>query len=131
MIWIARIVVTASALWLLCLAVALVVTPGRASRFLGLFASSARAHYLEQSLRLVAGAGFIFLASEMRFSSLFSVFGWVVTVTSVALLLMPWQWHRRFAQWAVPQAVRHIWLFAAGSFVLGALILFAVISPVT
>ena len=127
MTWLAGTVVVACGLWLVGLAVATVATPARAERFLTRFASSARAHYAEQVLRLLAGSAIVVFSSEMRFPDLFRPFGWLIVVTALGLLLVPWRWHQRFGQWSIPLAVRHMKLFALGSFVLGILILVSVL----
>lgn len=115
----------ATGVCLIGFAVSVVVIPARAARFLTGFASSARAHYTEQVLRLVAGAAIVVFAAEMRFPALFSIFGWILVVTAAALLVVPWRWHHRFGQWAIPLAIRHIKLYALGAFVLGSFILYA------
>ncbi len=126
MSWVAGFVVVTSGLWLLGLAVAIWVVPARTKDFLRRFASSPRAHYSEQILRLIAGVAFVVYAAEMRFPMLFSTFGWVLVASAVGLLLMPWQWHRRFGEWAIPLAIRHLKLYALGALVLGAFVLYGV-----
>jgi hypothetical protein len=66
-------------------------------------------------------------APSMRFSAAFGVVGWVLVITTAALLAVPWRWHRRFARWAVPQALPHLRLIAAASLLFGGLVLGAVI----
>jgi len=127
MIGLAGIVVAASGLWLLGLAAAVIVFPGRTERFLKAFASSARTHYLEQALRLVAGVALVLYASEMRFAELFAVFGWLISATAVGLLLIPWRWHNRFGKWAIPLVTGHMTWFAFGAFGIGALILYGML----
>ena len=123
MTWLAGVVVVTTGLWLVGFALLIVVAPVRAERFLKSFASSARTHYTEQVLQLIAGSGIVAFSFQMRFPDLFKIFGWLIVVTAIGLLLVPWQWHRRFGQWAIPLAIRHIKLYALGSFVLGTLIL--------
>ncbi len=123
MTWLAGVVVVTTGLWLVGLALLIVVAPVRAERFLRSFASSARTHYAEQVSRLIAGSGIVAFSVQMRFPDLFNVFGWLIIVTATGLLLVPWRWHRRFGQWAIPLAIRHIKLYALGSFVLGTFIL--------
>lgn len=120
-------VVVTTGLYFLGLALSIVVTPVRTKRFLTSFASSARAHYTEQVLRLIAGAAIVAFSPEMRFPVVFRVFGWLIVATSLGLLVVPWRWHRRFGAWAIPLAIRHIKLYALGAFVLGAFLLFAVL----
>ena len=118
------IVVAAIGAYLIGLAVVIAIKPSLAESFLRSFASSARAHYTEQALRLIAGAAIVIFAPSMWYPDLFTLFGWVVIVTTAGLLLVPWQWHHRFAKWAIPLAIRHMKLFAFGAAGLGTLILY-------
>ena len=104
----AGVVVVASGLWLVGFSVAIFVTPAHAERLLRSFASSARAHFTEQILRLLAGMAIILFAPLMRFPDLFRVFGWVLIVTTAGLLLIPWRWHRQFAELVIPPVIRHM-----------------------
>ena len=113
--------------YLIGLAGLLLVSPARGKRFLGGFASSAFTHYLELVLRLVAGGAILLYAPQMLFPSFFVILGWVLVVTTIGLFAVPWQWHRRFAQWGVPQATRHLKLIAVASFVSGGFVLASVI----
>jgi len=113
-------------LYLIGLAAVALISPERARLFLLGFAHSASVHYLELAVRLVVGASFVWHAPQMKFAILFIVFGWVMVVTTVALLFVPWRLHRRFANWSVPHATRNLPLFALGSLVGGVLILLAV-----
>ncbi len=128
MIWLAGLVVVGFGLALIALAVLTVVAPARTVKFLRGFASSARAHYTEQVLRLIAGAAIVVFAAEMRFAALFTVFGWLIVLTAIGLLVMPWRWHRRFAEWAIPLAIRRLRLYALGAFGLGTLVLYSALS---
>ena len=118
------IVVVAVGLCLIGLAVVIVIKPMLAERFLRSFASSARAHYTEQASRLIAGTAIITFAPSMWYPDLFEVFGWLIIVTAVGLLLIPWQWHHKFAKWAIPLVIRHLKLYALGASALGTLILY-------
>jgi hypothetical protein len=119
------LVVLLVAMYLIALAAIALWAPALAARFLGGFAGSPGSHYLELALRLIAGAAFLLHAPEMRFATAFTVFGWILIVTTAGLLAVPWRWHRRFAERTVPAATRHLPLIAAASFALGGLILAA------
>lgn len=106
------------------LAVASIIDPPRVERFLRAFATSPHAHYTEQIVRLIAGAAIVSFAPSMWYPVLFAWFGWIVIATTVGLLLIPWHWHRRFAAWAVPLAVRHLRLLAVGALFIGAVLLY-------
>ena len=59
-------------------------------------------------------------------ADLFRIAGWAIVVTSVGLLLIPWRWHHRFGQWAIPLVVRHMGLYAVGLIVFAVLLLLGV-----
>jgi hypothetical protein len=62
----------------------------------------------------------------MWYSGVFRVFGWLIVVTTAALLLLPWRWHHELGKWVMPLVIRHMKLFALGSFALGTLVLYGV-----
>lgn len=121
------VVVVAFVLFLIGLAVTIYLRPLLAKRFLNAFACSARAHYLEQILRLVVGSSLIWFSAEMWQPNLFRLFGWVVVGTTVGLLCIPWRWHHRFAKWVVPPVIRHMKLFGVGALILVTLLLYGVL----
>ena len=103
---IAAALVLSTALYLLALGLMALAAPARAAAFLERFASSAFAHYLEAAIRLAVGGAFVVHAEKMLHGGVFLAFGWILVATTVGLLLVPWRWHHRFAQWSVPLAVR-------------------------
>ena len=119
-------VVVLAGAYLLALGVASLFSPMRASQFLLGFASSRSVHFVEMFLRVVVGAALVLHAPRMSLSGAFSLFGWVLVVTTACLLLLPWQWHHRFARQAVPLFTRHIALIGLVSLAIGGLILGAV-----
>jgi hypothetical protein len=119
-------VVTVTGLFFLLLGGASLLTPARVRGFLVGFAGSRAKHYAELALRLIVGGAFVILAPRVPFSSGFGLFGWVLLGTTAVLLLIPWRWHHRFAQRAVPEALRFLPLVGISSLALGALVLWAV-----
>lgn len=120
-------VVVLFAAYLIGLAVASVLLPDSAARFLNAFAGSARAHYIEMSVRLIVGVSIVVASPQMRFADIFYLFGWLIVATSVVLLLLPWRWHNRFARIVVPPLTKRVWLFGFFSLPLGGVILYAAI----
>ena len=120
------IVVVGFFVFLIGLAVVIATKPPLAERFLTSFASSARAHYTAQGLRLRVGAAIV------NFASL------DVVPTGVHAIWLAhrrqrdratvgaWQWHQRLGTRVMPLVIRHMRLFALGAFALGAFILWAV-----
>ena len=120
------ILVVAFGVFLIGLAVLIAVKPQLAERFLRSFASSARTHYAEQSLRLIVGGAMASLAPSMWYPHVFMLLGWMLAITAAALLLLPWRWHHEYGKRAMPLVIRHMRLFAVGAFVLGALVFYGV-----
>lgn len=102
----AVVVVLAFALYLVVLGVGAFAFRPAVTTFLLGFASSAWAHYLEMSVRLLVGASFIVVAPRMAWPLVFGGFGWILVGTTLPLLLVPWQWHHRLARRIVPPFLR-------------------------
>jgi uncharacterized protein YjeT (DUF2065 family) len=120
----AGLVVVLSGVFLIGLAGLIGFRPQTAEGFLRSFASSPRAHYTEQALRLIAGGALVLFAPSMWFPAVFSVFGWLIAVTAVLLLLAPWRWHHEFGKQAIPLIIRHMKLFGLGALALGILVFY-------
>ena len=122
----ALIAIALAGLYLVALGIASLAVPVRAGRFLLGFAGSKSVHFAELLVRFLVGAALIVYAPRMAFSGAFSLFGWVLLGTTACLVFVPWRWHHRFAQQAVPHATRHIGLVGVASVALGGLVLAAV-----
>ena len=122
----AAIVVVAFSLVLIAFTGVVFTKPEIAERFLMNFASSARTHYLEQVVRLLVGAALVVLSPTMWQPRAFWFIGWIVVVSSAALMCTPWQWHHRFGERVKPMLFRHLRLYAAGAFAFGVVLLFGV-----
>lgn len=116
-------IVALAGVYLVCLAAVAFVAPQCVVRFFAGFASTASVHYLELGVRTLVGIALLAYASHMALASAFRVFGWILSVSSVLLAVVPWRWHQRFAQTTVPYATRYPRSLAAGSFILGFVIL--------
>ncbi len=121
--------VVLAGLYFVVLAVVAFSAPEKAERFLLGFAGTPCAHFLEMALRLAIGVAFVIRSPLMMFPEAFKLFGWVLVVTTACLLVVPWRWHRQFAQRVVPQALRRLRLVAMGSLALGALVLASAVWP--
>jgi hypothetical protein len=124
----AGIVVVAFGLFLVGVAGTVFARRAFAERFLMSFASSARAHYVEQALRLLIGASLIVFSPAMWQPDLFRFIGWAIVISSLGLLLVPWRWHHRLGERVRPVLLRHMRLYALGLFAFGALLLYGVVS---
>lgn len=122
-------IVFAFALFLIGLAIVIYFKPATAKRFLNLFASSAKSHYSEQVIRLIAGGAVIVFSTSMKYSNLFEYFGWLIVITAVFLLLIPWQWHHKFGLWAIPLVISNLKLYGSATLILGLFILYGLFAP--
>lgn len=122
-------IVCVFAQFLIGLAIVIYGKPATATRFLNLFASSAKSHYSEQIIRLIVGSAMILFSSLMKHSLLFQYFGWIIVGTTFFLLLIPWQWHHKFARWTIPFVIRNLKLYGIASFALGLFILYSLFIP--
>ncbi|HKV74853.1 MAG TPA: hypothetical protein VJN95_10075 [Gemmatimonadales bacterium] len=122
----AAIVVGACGLAFIAFTGVVFAKPALAERFLASFASSARAHYVEMAFRLLFGASLVVLAPVMWPATLFRIIGWAIVISSVVLLLMPWQWHHRLGTRVLPTLIRRMKVYAIGVFAFGCLLLYGV-----
>lgn len=124
----ATAVLSVAAIYLVILGAACLLAPERASRFLLGFASSRSKHYAEMLIRIVIGCALLILSERIHESRILAAIGWILVVTSIVLLLLPWRHHQKFAGRAVPLAIKHIRLIGLASLALGAAVLGAVLS---
>jgi hypothetical protein len=115
--------------FLVCFAVVAFTKPSVIQRFLGLFASSARAHYTEQGVRLLIGASLVIFSAAMWQPKVFWLVGWAIVVSSLTLIVAPWRWHHRFGERMRPMLIRNMKLFAVGVLAFGALLLYGLFAP--
>lgn len=118
-------VVVLTGLYFVGLGLTCILARARAARFLSGFAGSASAHYVELGIRLAVGWALLIRAPQMPLAGALTVFGWILIVTTVGLLLIPWRWHQRFAQAAVPPALPYLGLIGLASVAVGTLLLVA------
>ena len=119
--------VVLTGLYFFVLAAASLLAPAKAGRYLLGFAGSPLVHYIELFVRLLVGAALLIYAPCMFATAVFSFFGWLLITTTACLLVLPWQWHHRFAQHAVPRAMPYIKVIGICSLALGVAISVAVI----
>lgn len=123
-------ILVAFAIFLVGLTVVIFAKPAVAERFLLSFASSARAHYTEQILRLLIGASLIIRSGVMWQPKVFWLVGWGIVLSSLVLILTPWQWHDRFGEQVRPMLIRYMELFAVGLLAFGALLIYGVFTGI-
>jgi hypothetical protein len=123
---VAGAILVAFGFFLVGLTVVVFAKPAVAERFFMSFASSARTHYTEQIVRLLIGASLIIRSGAMWQPKVFWLVGWAVVLSSLVLILTPWQWHDRFGEAVRPMLIRHMKLFAVGLLAFGVLLIYGV-----
>lgn len=121
----AGLLVAAAALYCIALAALSIWRPAQAARFLLGFVGTPLKHYAELALRLIMGWAFVTYSPRMAWPQMFNGFGWVLLVTTVLLLLIPWRWHQGIARRSVPLVIPHIRLLGVASLLLGLFMLLA------
>ena len=126
MLLIAKAIVVVVAIFFLMLGTVALVRPAIARGFLLGFASTALKHYAELLARILVGGSLLVLAPNSAYSTALSAFGWLLIGTTTFMALVPWRIHRRFAQSAVPKALRFLPLIGITSLVIGVLLLWVI-----
>lgn len=109
------------------LGAACLFAPALARRFLLGFASSMALHFLELAIRLVVGGALLVVAPSMAYPRVFAAAGAVLVITTVVLALVPWRWHRHFAQRTVPGVLRFLPWLGLSSMSLGGFVVFSLV----
>jgi hypothetical protein len=128
---VAGAILVAFGLFLVGLTIVVFAKPAVAERFFMSFASSARAHYTEQVIRLLIGTSLVIRSAQMWQPKVFRFLGWAIVLSSLVLILSPWQWHQRFGEKVRPMLIRRMKLFAVGLLAFGVLLLYGVFAAVS
>lgn len=128
---VAGAVLVAFGLFLIGVTVVVFARPAAAERFFMAFASSARTHYTEQVVRLLVGASLVVRSAAMWQPKVSWFVGWAIVLSSLVLILTPWQWHHRFGEKVRPMLIRRMKLYAVGLLAFGFFIIFAVFTGVS
>lgn len=123
----ATALVLLAGVFLACLGVACLVAPAQARRVLLGFSSSLALHYLELAIRLVVGGALLVVAPTMAFPRVFTAAGAVLVITTLVLVLVPWRWHRHFAQRTVPGVLRFLPWLGLASLAFGGFVVFSLV----
>jgi hypothetical protein len=117
-----------AATFLVALGLGCFVRPETTRRFLGAFASTARLHFVEVALRLIAGTALVESAPDVQLGRAVAVFGWMILGTSLVLAVVPWRLHQRFAELVMPHVLGRLRVIGLVSAV-GGLALLGVLVP--
>ena len=116
-------------LYLIFLFIMVLFKKEKAINFFSSFASSAKTHYIEQTLRMLAGIGVFFYSEKMIYPIIFKYFSYLLICVSVLLFLTPWKLHNKYGEWAIPLTIKYIFVYALFAFILGTFIVFCSVKP--
>ncbi|HEY9030899.1 MAG TPA: hypothetical protein VIM93_06015 [Kangiella sp.] len=125
--WFFSVIILVAALFLIGFAFIAFIKPTTAKHFLHQFASSAQTHYSEQLIRIVFGLSLILYAPQMQFMHFHLALGWLLVITSLALLGVPWRWHKKFADKVIPWVILLLPVYAIGCLVLGGTLVYGLL----
>ena len=128
MLVVAKAIVVLVAIFFLILGVVALVQPPIARGFLLGFASNALKHYAELLTRVLVGGSLLLIARNSAYATALSAFGWLLIITTAIMALVPWRFHHRFTQSAVPKALRFLPLIGITSLAIGALLLLVIVT---
>jgi hypothetical protein len=123
--WAWRLVVWATAAYLLILGALVFIRPPVVHQFFGGLASSNRVNFLEAALRLVVGLAFMAVSLETKLPLVLFWFGVVLAATAIPMMFL-YRLHKRQAVWVIPLTKRILPLMGVVAIALGALIVWAV-----
>ncbi len=94
-------IVLAAAAWLVFVGLVCVVRPDLALAQLGRMGGNWAIQIGEHALRGAAGAALILRSDHSKAPEIFSVGGWFVLLSSIAILILPRAWHHTYSRyWA-------------------------------
>ncbi len=125
---VARIIVAAVAIYFLLLGAIALVRPTNARAFLLGFADTSLKHYAELAARLIVGGAMLLVARDSAYPTALAAFGWILVVSTACMALVRWRLHHRFAQSAVPRALRYLPLIGVSSLIMGGLLFWAAVA---
>ncbi len=123
--YLAIAVILLTAVYFIVLGLVAISKPAIAARFLLGFAENPAVHYVELFLRLTVGLAFVHHSTNMLFPTMLGIFGWVLILSTIALLIVPWRWHRNFAKKLVPYANQHLTIIGVISLCFGITLLWS------
>lgn len=116
-------------LYLISLFVITISNKALAVNYFSSFASSARAHYFEQLLRLIVGLAMLSFSKSMLYAGFFELFAWIIIVSTIVLILMPWTWHHNLGKKVIPLTIKNLKFYAVSASLFGVFILYCIIAP--
>lgn len=86
-------------LWMIGLGVFMAVAPRRALAALAAMGGTARVHFGEMAIRILAGGALMIASGGSRFPQALWVIGAFLIVSAVVLMLLPRRWHSAYSRW--------------------------------
>lgn len=126
----ALVVILAFALWIAAAGGAALASPAVARSWIGRFATSHAVNWAEQAWRGSAGIALLVRGPASHWPHAFTVAGWVLVISSLALLIIPLQWHAGYARfWAAKLPLPVVRLAGIAALALAGALAWAAVGP--
>jgi len=119
-------ILSAAAIYFLALGAIALLRPQNTSSFLLGFADTRFKHYSELVVRLLVGGSLLLVAQDSALSTPMAAFGWILVFSTAVMAVVPWRFHHRFTQSAVPKALRFLPVIGVVSLAMGVLLLWTI-----
>jgi hypothetical protein len=128
MILLANIVIILFGLFLIAVGMLMWFRPETARAFVRKAGSTNLINYGELIIRMIPAAAMVMASHTSRFPELFSLLGWFMIGTSIALMMLPKTWHHSYALWAADKLSPSILKVSAPfSLIFGAVLIYGVL----
>ena len=96
---VALVIALTGATWLAFAGLVCAFWPDRFLAQLGRMGGSWKIQIGEHAMRGMAGGALVIRADYSKAPEMFNVGGWFIMLSSVAILILPRQWHHAYARW--------------------------------
>ncbi|MBX9575311.1 MAG: hypothetical protein K2X07_06705 [Caulobacteraceae bacterium] len=115
-------------LWMIGLGVFMAVAPRRALAALAAMGGTARVHFGEMAIRILAGVALMTASGASRVPQALWLIGAFLIISAVVLMLLPRRWHSAYSRWwAARIPVGGVRVVAPTSVLIGAVLIWTVV----
>lgn len=68
-------------------------------------------------------------SKSMLYTQFFELFAWIIIISTIVLIVIPWRWHNRLGKSVIPLTIKNLKFYAISASIFGVFILYCVIRP--
>jgi hypothetical protein len=68
-------------------------------------------------------------SKSMLYAQFFEMFAWIIVLSTIVLILIPWTWHNKLGKRVIPLTIQNLKFYAVSASLFGIFILYCVINP--